>query len=110
MGLYYQTEYRLGRRGRVFRNYTGIKAFLAIGFDLCFLLMFDFLFAMLFFGLRTILRLSTKVLSAVAYTLSVPFRLARWASLELQRRITTVDERENSRSPLKPAWNGFDEV
>ena len=42
MGLYYQTEYRLGRRGgRVCRTYTGLRAFLAIAVDLGFLLTFE---------------------------------------------------------------------
>ena len=35
MALYYQTEYRLGRRvGRISRSYTGMHAFMAIVLDL----------------------------------------------------------------------------
>jgi len=42
MGLHYEAEYRIGRRGgRVCRSYAGFRAFLAILFDLIFGLFFD---------------------------------------------------------------------
>ncbi len=41
MALHYYTEYRLGNRGRICRSYTGFQAFLAIGFDLVFGLLFE---------------------------------------------------------------------
>jgi len=106
MGLYYQTEYRLGRRGRVFRNYTGMRAFLAIAVDLFIVLTFDLVFGLLFLSLIMTLRL----LKAVAYVLSLPFRLARWVSLKLERRVTTNHHEEDQRFPLKPAWTSFDEI
>ena len=34
MSFIYTTEYRLGRRGRINRSYTGIQALIAIAFDL----------------------------------------------------------------------------
>ena len=45
MALHYQTEYRLGNRGRVCRSYTGFQAFLAITIDLVFGLLFELVFA-----------------------------------------------------------------
>jgi hypothetical protein len=45
MALHYQSEYRLGNRGRVCRSYTGSQAFLAIGFDLIFGLLFELICA-----------------------------------------------------------------
>jgi hypothetical protein len=103
MGLYYQTEYRLGRQGgRVCRNYTGIRAFLAIAIDLFIIVAFDLVFALLFLFLRVVL----KFLQAVAYVLALPFRFARWLSLKLGNR----GRREAVSSPLKPAWASYDEI
>ena len=107
MGLYYQTEYRLGRRGgRVCRTYTGLRAFLAIAIDLCFVLTFDLFFSLLFFGLR----LAFQVLWVVAYALSFPFRLARWVGRKLERRSASSGQGQAPTFPLKPAWASFDEV
>src|SRR5271165_6028632 len=107
MGLYYQTEYRLGRRGgRVCRNYTGFRAFLAIAIDLFFVLTFDLILGLLFFALIMVL----KLLKAVAFILSLPFRLVHWISLKLQRRAAAADAWHDSSVPLKPAWTSFDEV
>jgi hypothetical protein len=41
MSLYYQTEYCLGKRGRISRSHTGWRAVAAIVFDLAFGLMFE---------------------------------------------------------------------
>jgi hypothetical protein len=41
MSLYYHTEYRLGKRGRISRSYTGFQALAAIVFDLAFGLVFE---------------------------------------------------------------------
>ena len=105
MGLYYQTEYRLGRRGRVIRTYTGIRAFLAIAIDLLFVLTFDLVLGLLFFVLLMVL----KLIKAIAYGFSVPFRLARWVSLKLARRARAAHEYDHS-LPLKPAWTSFEEI
>ena len=108
MGLYYQTEYRLGRRGgRVCRTYTGLRAFLAIAVDLLFLLTFELIFGLLFFLVRNLTRIVGGILLAVCYALSVPFRVARWVSLKLDRR----DATGSAAGPhLKPAWAGYEEV
>ena len=108
MGLYYQTEYRLGRRGgRVCRTYTGLRAFLAIAVDLLFLLTFELLFGLFFFLLRNLTRIVGSILLAVCYALSVPFRVARWVSVKLNRR----EGSESAASPhFKPAWAGYEEV
>lgn len=107
MGLYYQTEYRLGRRGgRVCRNYTGLRAFLAIGIDLLFVLTFELVFGLLFFVLRGALWL----FKAVLYALSLPFRAAQWVSPRLERRAASARTRHGAGASLKPAWAGHDEV
>jgi hypothetical protein len=103
MGLYYQTEYRLGRRGgKVCRHYRGLTAVLAIAIDLLFVLTFDILFAVLFFAFR----MTLKLLTAVFYLLSLPFRLVRWVSNRLERKFTQPAHG----SPLKPPWPAYDEV
>jgi hypothetical protein len=103
MGLYYQTEYRLGRRGgKVCRNYRGLRAILAIAIDLLFVLTFDIVFAVLFFALR----MALKLLTAVFYLLSLPFRLARWVSNRLESKFAQAGHG----SPVKPPWPAYDDV
>jgi hypothetical protein len=107
MGLSYQTEYRLGRRGgTVRRSYTGVRAFLAIAIDLFFVLTFDLVFGLLFFLLRQTLTLLTFIF----YILSLPFRFARWVSLRLERRPTRSVAGLDRGTLLKPAWPAYDEV
>jgi hypothetical protein len=108
MGLYYQTEYRLGRGGgRVCRTYTGLRAFLAIAIDLVFMFTFELVLGLLFFLARNLIWIVAGILLAVFYALSIPFRVARWVSLKLSRG-------EGTDAPagghLKPAWAGHDEV
>ncbi len=62
------------------------------------MLTFDLLLGLLFFVLKTVL----KLLKAVAYALSLPFRLARWVSLKLERRVATADHGHDLCIPLKP--------
>jgi len=108
MGLYYQTEYRLGRRGgRVCRTYTGLRAFLAIAADLLFLLTFELVFGLIFYLLSNLTRIVGGILLAVFYALSVPFRVARWVSLRLDRRHRV---KPAAGPHLKPAWAGYEEV
>lgn len=108
MGLYYQTEYRLGRRGgRVCRTYTGLRAFLAIGVDLVFMLTFEFALGLLYFLVRNVVWVGGGVLMALFYALSVPFRVARWVSLKLA---PSAHLRPASGPHLKPAWEGYEEV
>jgi hypothetical protein len=107
MGLYYRTEYRLGRRGgTVGRSYTGIRAFLAIAIDLFFVLTFDLVFGLVFFVLRNIL----KLLTAVFYLLTLPFHLARWVSQRFERKPVEAKGGPHLTASLKPAWPAFDEV
>jgi hypothetical protein len=107
MGLYYLTEYRLGRRGgRVCRSYTGLRAFLAIAIDLLFLLTLELVFGVLFFVPKNVLTL----LKGVLYALSLPFRAAQWVSLKLDQRAAEVRSRRGAGALLKPAWAGSDEL
>ena len=86
MGVYYQTEYRLGRRGGVVcRTYTGPRAFLAIAFDLFFLLTFEFVLALVVLVMRNAWAIAGTMLTAIFYLLSVPFRVARWIACKLER-------------------------
>src|SRR5262249_42512704 len=108
MGLYYQTEYRLGRGGgRVCRTYTGLRAFVAIAIDLVFMFTFELGLGLLFFLARNFIWVVAGILMAVFYALSMPFRVARWASLKLSR---SEGPGALAGRPLKPAWAGHDEV
>jgi hypothetical protein len=97
MGLSYQAEYRIGRRGgRVCRSYTGFRAFLAILFDLVFGTFFDALGALFALVARLLIlsvhlavevvKLSLRVLvfaiTAVFHLLALPYQL-------MQRRIAS---------------------
>lgn len=107
MGLYYQTEYRLGRRGgKVCRNYSGFRAILAIAIDLLFLLTFELVFWVSFFVLRNVLTLFKGIL----YALSLPFRAAHWVSLKLDQRAAAARSRRGTGEFLKPVWAGSDEL
>jgi hypothetical protein len=107
MGLYYQTEYRLGRRGgRVCRSYTGLRAFLAIALDLLFLLTFELVFAVIYFVLKNV----STLFKGLLYALSLPFRTAQWVSLKLDQRAAAVRSRRGAEAFLKPAWAGAAEL
>jgi hypothetical protein len=111
MGLYYQTEYRLGRRGgRVSRTYTGLPAILAIGIDLLFVLTFELVFGLLFLVLKNLGRIVLTILTAVFYLLSVPFRVAQWVSRKLERGTASTQPDQAAGHRLKPAWAGYDEI
>jgi hypothetical protein len=108
MGLYYQTEYCIGRRGRTIRRtYAGAWAFLAIFLDLFFVMTFELVFTLLFLTLKLVFR----VLTAVAYLLTLPFQAARWISARIEARLGRHQEPpRGSMAALKPAWHGFSEV
>ncbi len=107
MGLYYQTEYRLGRRGgKVCRSYTGLRAFLAIAIDLLFVLTFELVFGVIFFVLKNVL----TIFKGVLYALTLPFRAARWVSHKLDQRSAAVRSGHSAGAILKPAWAGSDEL
>ena len=75
MGMYYQTEYRLSRRGVGFAGPTpGSGRSWRSRSTFVFVLTFDLL---LRFALLRPENWSCKLLKAVAYALSLPFRLAR---------------------------------
>jgi hypothetical protein len=107
MGLYYQTEYRLGGRGgRVRRTYTGMRAFLAIFIDLFFVMTFELAVALILFVFRSVWFL----LTAVFYVLSVPFMIAKWVSRKLEERFPALAGAGSTRRPFKPVWASFEEV
>ena len=87
MALHYQTEYRLGNRGRVCRSYTGFQAFIAIAIDLVFGLLFELVFSVIGLAMRIavlavhlavrLLQLYWRILVAamtfVVYAVTLPF-------------------------------------
>jgi hypothetical protein len=87
MALQYQTEYRLGNRGRVCRSYSGFQAFLAIGFDLVFGLLFELACASVALAVRIVAwtarlavrllqlywRVLVAVMTAIVYVATLPF-------------------------------------
>jgi hypothetical protein len=108
MGLYYQTEYCIGRRGRrIRRTYSGAWAFLAIILDLFFVLTFELVFTVLFLALRLVFR----ILAGIAYVLTLPFQAVRWLSTRLESRSSASAEQTGRPiAPLKPAWHGLSEI
>jgi hypothetical protein len=112
MGVYYQTEYRLGRRGGVVcRTYTGPRAFLAIAFDLFFLLTFEFVLALVVLVMRNFWVIVRAFVTAMLYLLSVPFRVSRWVACKLERSDAEEHPHWERQQPFaKPAWTGGEEI
>jgi hypothetical protein len=112
MGVYYHTDYRLGRRGGVAsRTYTGPRAFLAIAFDLFFLLTFEFVLALIVLVIRNAWTIAVMMLTAVFYLLSVPFRVSRWVAHKLERTVAAEDPHWERQEPfVKPAWTAGQEL
>jgi hypothetical protein len=119
MALYYQTEYRLGRRcGRITRSYTGFQAFLAIVLDLVFGLFFELITGAIGLALRLIcltvqigfafVRLSWSTLVAVTAALvsllTLPFVALHHAVDRLRSRIEADRCRSYPASTIKPEW------
>src|SRR5205823_13266670 len=89
MALHYQTEYRLGSRGRICRSYTGFQAFVAIFCDLIFGLLFELVSAAISLAVRLailivqllvqMLKINWKLLLAgmtlIVYVVTLPFAL-----------------------------------
>jgi len=71
MALHYQTEYRLGNRGRICRSYTGFPAFVAIIFDL----VFGLLFELLTMTISLVVRLAILVVELVVHMLKINWKL-----------------------------------
>ncbi len=113
MALHYQTEYRLGDRGRVCRSYTGFQAFVAIGLDLIFGLCFELVSAMVGlawkiveattrFAIR-VLRVHWRILVAsmtfVVYMVTLPFA---WLHLGADR-LRSCEPSGWTEAPTHPA-------
>jgi hypothetical protein len=120
MALYYQTQYRLGRRGgRVCRSYSGFQAFMAILMDLIFGLLFELVSSLIALAFRLVVialglailvvklnwRVAVAVMTTVVYILTLPFALlhetiARFKSPDS----APADDYSYRESPLKPEW------
>jgi hypothetical protein len=120
MALHYQTEYRLGNRGRICRSYTGFQAFVAIVFDLIFGLFFEFVSAVVSLAARLVvlvvqvlvklLAIHWKVLVAamtfLVYIVTLPFALLHEA-VDRLRSGSPADRAEPQPNPVslrKPSW------
>lgn len=112
MGLYYQTEYRLGRRGGVVcRRYTGLRAIVAIAFDLFFLLTFEFVLALVVLVMTNFWVIVRAMLMATCYLLSMPFRIARWVSQKVEKLAAARHGDWEPDDPfVKPAWTAGQEI
>jgi hypothetical protein len=118
MALYYQTEYRLGKRGRISRSYTGIQAFVAILFDLVFGLVFELVTSVISLALRLVilaLELGVGVLrktfstlvvlmAALVFILTLPFVVLHQAVDRLRTRIDSDRRDSGAVSTVKPDW------
>jgi hypothetical protein len=118
MALYYQTEYRLGKRGRISRSYTGVQAFFAIFFDLVFGLVFELVTSVVSLALRLlvmIIQLSLLVLrgswativttmAGVVFIALTPFVMLHNALIRLRARIDSNRRDSYPVSAVKPDW------
>jgi hypothetical protein len=116
MAFYYQTEYRLGRRGRIRRSYTGIRAFVAIFLDLVFGLIFETVatamalvfrvvtlaFQLAMHVIKTGGKILVAALAAVVFILTLPFALVHQAV----QRAGSIRPDGHGAGPaaLKPDW------
>jgi len=120
MALHYQTEYRLGSRGRICRSYTGFQAFIAIAIDLVFGLLFELVFSVIGLAIRIavlavhlavrLLQLYWRILVAamtfVVYAVTLPFA---WIHQTVDRLRTRAKdeppEGQWGQGPVrKPSW------
>jgi hypothetical protein len=95
MSFIYTTEYRLGRRGRINRSYTGIQALIAIAFDLA----LGFSFGVIGLGMWMFLVCVMTACRFVFALFSLPFRAVR-----------AVFPPYTGRRVAKPAWASFEEL
>ncbi len=116
MALHYQTEYRLGDRGRICRSYTGFQAFVAIGLDLFLGLFFELVSSMIGLAMRLavlavrfvvrVLRIHWRILVAamtfIVYMVTLPFA---WVHLGAER-LRRGEPSEWAGSPTAPADGG----
>jgi hypothetical protein len=119
MALYYQTQYRLGRRGgRVCRSYSGFQAFIAILFDLIFGLLFEVVSSVIVLTFRLVvltLQLVVQVLKIVAsvlvavlttvlYILTLPFAILHQTAVRLTPQVAAERDAAHQGAPRKPEW------
>jgi hypothetical protein len=120
MALHYQTEYRLGNRGRICRSYTGFQAFVAIVFDLVFGLLFEFVSTAISLAARLVvlavqlmvqlLTIHWKILVAamtfLVYVVTLPFALLHEAVDRLRSGSPAgrTEPQPDPTSLRKPSW------
>jgi hypothetical protein len=120
MALYYQTEYRLGNRGRICRSYTGFQALIAIFFDLVFGLAFELITLVVALAARLLLlaarfliqflKVNWKILVAgmtlLVYLLTLPFALLHEAvnRLRSQGDVGSDESEPHAAAIRKPSW------
>ncbi len=119
MALYYQTQYRLGRRGgRVCRSYSGFQAFMAILFDLVFGLVFELVSSVIALAFRLvilafqlvvqILRITgsivVAVLTTVLYILTLPFAVLHQTVVRVKPPGSAEHDDPCHGVALKPEW------
>jgi hypothetical protein len=119
MALYYQTQYRLGRRGgRVCRSYSGFQAFMAILFDLVFGLVFELVSSVIALAFRLailtlqlvvqVVRITWSVvvaaLTIVLYVVTLPFALLHEMLARLKPPVSAEPESAYGGATQKPEW------
>jgi hypothetical protein len=118
MAIYYQTEYRLGRRGRIRRSYTGMRAFAAIFLDLIFGLVFETVASAIGLAFRvsalaahlvlqvakTGLKILVAALATVAFLATLPFALLHQAVRQVGSLHPAAGRHVDGDSALKPEW------
>jgi hypothetical protein len=119
MALYYQTQYRLGRRGgRVCRSYSGFQAFMAILFDLVFGLVFELVSSVIALAFRLVVlalqlvvqvlkftgSVAISVLTTLLYILTLPFALLHQTVVSFKPPVRAEHEDPYRAAPPKPEW------
>jgi hypothetical protein len=118
MAFYYQTEYRLGRRGRIRRSYKGTRAFAAIFLDLIFGLIFEMIATAIGLAfrvvalaaglvlqvLKTVVMILAVALTAVVFIVTLPFALLHQAAQRLGSMRRDAGHEGSRNSTLKPEW------
>jgi len=113
MALHYQTEYRLGNRGRICRSYTGFQALIAIAFDLVFGLAFELVMLVVVLAARLVVRILTvnwklmvAAMTLLVYLVTLPFALLHEAVNRFRSRggSGSDDAEPYPVSNLKPSW------
>ena len=89
----------------------GQAPFLAIAFDLFFLLTFEFVLALVVLVMRNAWAITGAILMATCYLLSVPFRVARWVSRKVEQFAAARHADWEPQEPYaKPAWTAGQEI